>query len=128
MLATPKQADAYSDQNTGYAGDYRIFENVWVLRILAALGGIFMSSLLMVYTFLFLFTFFALRNTTSYFPWAWQVFYVSFGSVMNQFYFGLSISTFFIVLFVALLHFFFVPGLRKSLQYEFDSRILKEYA
>ena len=55
------------------------------LRILTIISALIIPVLLLAYSFLFLYTFYALNNTTSFFPWSWNVLYVSSGPSMISF-------------------------------------------
>ncbi len=69
-----------------------VARNLWFLRSLAMVATIVISSLLLIYSYLFAYTYNVFGNTTSYFPWAWEAFYVNYNSVMNLFFAGVGLS------------------------------------
>lgn len=78
-----RQVSSYPEKNA------RQVSNLWFLRALGLITGVIISSLMLTYSFIFLNTFLALGNTTSYFPWAWGILYTSQSSVLGIFYGGI---------------------------------------
>jgi hypothetical protein len=88
--------------------------NVWFFRSLIMMAVLVFSLLLLFYSFIFLNTYLTLGNTTSYFPWGWQILYTAWGTVEYQFVEGVGISLATIGACSFALWFFFIPRVRIS--------------
>ncbi len=104
--------------NLGRLPTRDLLKNITFLRVLAVSGAILVSVLLLIYSFMFLFTFYRFGNTTSYFPWRWMATLTSerTGSILNLFYIGVGISDAAIPVLSVALAFFLFPAFRKSLR------------
>jgi hypothetical protein len=70
----------------------KLSKNISAQRAAILGSGMIMSYLLVAYSFLFLVTYMSLGNTTSYFPWAWNVFYDSVGPMQDMFFASVAVS------------------------------------
>jgi hypothetical protein len=86
--------------------------NMWMGYSLATFFVI-VGVLLLVYSFLFLSTFYAYGDTTSYFPWSWMALYTGTDSVLTLFYVGVAISSALIAVAIAILR---VPKRRETMK------------
>jgi hypothetical protein len=98
-------------------------KDIWILRALAVGSTMVVALLLMAYSYLFISTYFALGNTTSYFPWAWGRAYTTFSAVQNLFVGGFAIS-FVAMICCAYLMWSIIPSLRRAMAKIQDSSSL----
>jgi hypothetical protein len=78
-------------------------------------SGLITSFLLLVYAFIFYATFLNYSDTTSYFPWAWDVIYTDSATVSSMFYGAEAVSVIAIIGCLTLLLAYF-PRIRQALK------------
>ncbi len=93
-----------------------VLKNVWFQRSMYMVFLMVSSVLLLVYSYTFLYTYEALNNTTSYFPWAWMEHITDSATVQSLFFVGFEISISLLSISSALLFVLFLPSFRRSLR------------
>jgi ABC-type phosphate/phosphonate transport system permease subunit len=88
--------------------------NIWFLRTLILVFGLIIAGALLAYSIIFVDTYVAFGNTTSYFPWAWATAYSDANAVQSLFLESFTISVIAIAACAVSLY-FIIPELRKSL-------------
>jgi small-conductance mechanosensitive channel len=80
-----KEADEKNTQSAEHVPLSKLVKDIWVQRTLLLASGIVLGTLLLAYSIIFVDTYKALGNTTSYFPWAWRTNFTDAASSQDMF-------------------------------------------